>query len=150
LHAAWHSAGPEETTPVLSQGQAGRLAAAAIMTVTAEPGAPVCLELALDPAALTVIANASTQAAHWLRLADASLKPLPTQPGLLVLARGDSYIALIGGETAPDPSMRMAAARFIHLRDYFNADKLAEALLLELQGGKVNPPRLGVLVVECR
>ena len=148
LHVAWRSAGPQESSPVLSQGQAGPLAGPAALAVSAAPGGPVCLEAALDPAALTAAATVSGSVSHWLRLADASLRPLPDQSGMLALARGDSYVALVSSAPELDPAMRMAAAHFIHLRDYFNADKLASALLGELAAE--NGPGLGVLVVECR
>ena len=146
LQVAWRSAGPQENRPALSQGMEGPPAGPAALKVDAAPGGPVCLEAALDPAALTVEASTSGGVAHWLRLADASLRPLTAQSALLVLERGDSYVALVTGDASLDPSVRMAAARFIHLRDYFNADKLAVALLLELENGR----GLGVLVVECR
>ena len=146
LHVAWRSAGPQENSPVLSQGKEGPLAGPAALVVTASAGGPVCLEAALDPAALTAAASISAGVSHWLRMADASLRPLPARSGLLALTRGDSYVALVTGEAQPDPAQQMAAARFIHLRDYFNAEKMAEALLLELEA----ETGLGVLVVECR
>ena len=146
LHVAWRSAGPQENSPVLSQGTAGPLVSPAALVVSAAPGGPVCLQAALDPAALTAAATVSGGVSHWLRLADASLRPVPDQSGLMVLARGDSYVALVSSAPEPDPAQRMAAARFIHLRDYFNADKLASALLEELAAEN----GLGVLVVECR
>jgi hypothetical protein len=146
LHVAWRSAGPPENKPVLSEGQTGPLAGPGTLAVCASPGMPLCLEVALDPFALTLAASAPAGVAHWLRLADASLKPLPARPNPLALARGDSYVALISGAGELDPEQRMAAARFVHLRDYFNADKLASALLMELH----TENGLGVLVVECR
>ena len=150
LHVAWRNAGPPEITPVLSQGQAGPAAGPTVLAVRASPGGRLCLEAALNPEALTAAVSALGGVAHWLRLADASLRILPAQTGPLVLARGDSYVALIRGAAEPDPAQTMAAARFIHLRDYFNADKLAAALLLELEDGNAGAPGLGVLVVECR
>jgi hypothetical protein len=150
LHVAWRSAGPTGNSPVLSQGQPGLLVSRATLAATASANGPLCLEAALDPLALTVSASASAGVSHWLRLADASLRPLPAESGPLVLARGDSYVALVSRAPEPDTALNMAAARFIHLRDYFNADKLASALLLELQDGQPTGPGLGVLVVECR
>jgi hypothetical protein len=148
LHVAWRSAGPQQSSPMLSQGSEGRLTGPTALAVRAAPGGPVCLEAALDPAGLTVAASIAAQASHWLRLADASLRPLTAQSGLLTLARGDSYVALVTSGAELDPAQRMAAARFIHLRDYFNAEKLASALLDELAAE--NGRGLGVLVVECR
>ena len=148
LHVAWRSAGPQENSPVLSQGRAGPLAGLAALSVGAAPGGPICLEAALDPAGLTIAASVHGGVSHWLRLADASLRPLPARSGLLVLARGDSYVALVRSAPEADPAQRMAAARFVHLRDYFNADKLANALLRELHAE--HGLGLGVLVVECR
>jgi hypothetical protein len=145
LQAAWRSAGLTENCPVLSQGQAGPLPGPTLLAVSVSPGGPQCLEITLDPITLTAAANAGEGVAHWLRLADASLKPLAARPALLKLARGDSYVAVISGAGELDLGQRMAAARFIHLRDYFNAEKMAAALLAELA-----EPRLGVLVVECR
>src|SRR5678809_239809 len=118
LHVAWRSAGPPEIAPVLSQGNAGRIADRAELVISAVPGGPACLEAALDPAALTAAASISAGVSHWLRMADASLRPLPARSGLLALTRGDSYVALVTGEAQPDPAQQMAAARFIHLRDY--------------------------------
>ncbi len=125
------------------------------------------LRLALDPAALTLHFVAQPGVLQYFRLADATLVPLPpaylpAQHGLipwqaqwhgprLALAAGDAYIALSPGAAhlADSP----AIARFLHLRDYFNAEKLAEALLahlLDLASDRPLPEAVTVLVVEAR
>jgi hypothetical protein len=125
------------------------------------------LRLSLDPASLTLHAAAQPGVLHYFRLADATLVPLPPEhpPALhrlirwqahwhgptLHLAAGDAYIALSPGAARVADSP--AIARFLHLRDYFNADKLAEALLahlLELAGANPLPEDVTVLVVEAR
>ena len=105
---------------------------------------------------------------HYFRLADATLIPLPPEheatrhkPGRLPggrpqgsplqFAAGDAYIAVSpgAGRLADSPGI----ARFLHLRDYFNAEKMAEALLahlLELAGTDEIPEDVTVLVVEAR
>jgi hypothetical protein len=88
---------------------------------------------------------------QYLRLADARVKPLPPDPAPLQFTAGDTYIALSPGalQVADSP----AIARFIHLRDYFNAETLAAALLNHLLGlgGAARPPAdLTVLVLEAR
>jgi hypothetical protein len=87
-------------------------------------------------------------------LADATLKSLEPAPAPIQLAPGDAYVAVITGWAPLTPAARLAAARFIHLRDYFNADKLAAELLkhlLEDAGALDQPlPALGALVIECR
>ena len=61
-------------------------------------------------------------------------------------AAGDAYVAALGSDGA---TAGPAIARFLHLRDYFNAQRLAEALgahIAELAGGAA----VTVLVVEAR
>ena len=106
------------------------------------------LRVAVDPATATLTAtNADGAALHYWRYADATLKPLPATPPPLTLARGDAYIAVARGD--PPAANSPTIARFLHLRDYFNAQRLAEALLAHLAeaGGVAG---VGVLVVEAR
>jgi hypothetical protein len=109
------------------------------------------LSVAADPAALSVTATAAPGVLHYLRYADATLKPLLPSPPPLSLAPGDAYIAVAPGAVgAADGS---AIARFLHLRDYFNAERLAQALLahiVELAGEAVGVEYVTVLVVEAR
>jgi hypothetical protein len=96
-------------------------------------------------------ASATGGTLHYFRFADATLRPLPPAPPALPFARGDAYIALSPGalRLADAP----AIARFIHLRDYFNADRLARGLLefLGQQAGLAGfPEDVTVLVVEAR
>lgn len=123
--------------------------------------------LQADGEALSVHYSASPGVLHYFRLADATLIPLPPEhestrhmPGRaqgrpqgspLRFSAGDAYIAVSPGVARITDSP--AIARFIHLRDYFNADKLAEALLahlLELAGADQIPEDVTVLVVEAR
>lgn len=125
------------------------------------------LRLRLDPEALTLHFVAQPGVLHYFRLADATLIPLPPAhpPALhnplsrqahwhgptLTLAAGDAYIALSPGAARLADSP--AVARFLHLRDYFNAEKLAEALLahlFELAGDDPPAEAVTVLVVEAR
>ena len=88
---------------------------------------------------------------QYFRLADGAVKPLPADPPPLNFSPGDTYIAL--NLVALDLADSPAIARFLHLRDYFNAEKLADALLahlIELAGLDEPPPDLSLLIVECR
>jgi hypothetical protein len=134
-------------------------------------GFEVTLRVVLDPFRLTLVHAATPGVLHYLRLADATLIPLPpeyppsrhyltpdrdqSQGGPLELAPGDAYIALSPGiaRLADSPAL----ARFLHLRDYFNAEKLTRALLaqvVELAGAlgpAGQPPEdVTILVVEVR
>lgn len=121
----------------------------------------------LDPFRLTLMHAAQPGVLHYFRLADATLIPLPPaylpsrhellpdreqslgEP--LQFAPGDAYIALSAGLTHLTDSP--ALARFLHLRDYFNADNLTEALLAraaELAEGALPPEDVTALVVEAR
>jgi hypothetical protein len=123
------------------------------------------LRLALNLPALTLNFAAQPGLLHYFRLADATLLPLPPEhaparhklaPGLrheppLRFSAGDAYIAVSPGvaHLADSPAL----ARFLHLRDYFNAEKLCAALLAhleELAGGQPFPEAVTVLVVEAR
>jgi len=110
-----------------------------------------CLTVCLDPTNLTLTCAAIPETPHYFRLADATVKPLPPNPEPLTLAAGDAYLALTPGalQLADSPTM----ARFIHLRDYFNAEKLAAALLnhlIELASGETVIEDMTVLVIEAR
>ncbi len=114
-----------------------------------------CLTLFIEPAAalVRVHGRAPQHAAplHYLRLADATVKPLPPDPAPLHLLPGDTYLALTPGALALADSP--AIARFIHLRDYFNAEKMAAALLDHLlaQAGAAAPSDdITLLVHEAR
>ena len=130
-------------------GQTGPLAAPADITLWG--GAPLALlRLTLDPAAASLSAVAAGGCLHYFRLADATLRPLPPQAAL-ALARGDAYIALSPGalRLADSP----AIARYLHLYDGFNAERLAEGLLRHLaqESGQAEfPEDVTVIVVEAR
>jgi hypothetical protein len=99
-----------------------------------------------DPAALTLVAAARPPARHYFRLADATVKPLPPTPLLLHCLAGDCYVAVM--LATAEGSTSAALARFIHLRDYFNAEALARALLEHL--ADLDAASAGVLVIEAR
>jgi len=106
--------------------------------------------LLIDPAAATITASAASGGLHYFRLADATLRPLPAETAL-TLARGDAYIAVSSGarRLADSP----AIARYLHLHDGFNAERLAEGLLrfLAQESGQAEfPEDVTVLVVEAR
>jgi hypothetical protein len=110
-----------------------------------------CLAVCLNPTDLTLACAALPETPHYFRLADATVKPLPPNPEPFALAAGDAYIALTPSalQLADSPAM----ARFIHLRDYFNAQKLASALLnhlTELAPGESVVEDVTVLVIEVR
>lgn len=123
------------------------LEAPAQIALAQGPGGPRLLQVAADPATLTVTATAAPDVLHYWRYADATLKPLPPAPPPLGLARGDAYVAVAPG--AVNAADGPAIARFLHLRDNFNAQRLAEALgahIAELAGDAA----VTVLVVEAR
>jgi hypothetical protein len=114
------------------------------------PGTPL-LRLSIDPAAPALTALATGGALHYFRFADATLRPLPADPPALPFARGDAYIAVTPGalRLATGP----AIARYIHVRDDFNAEGLAQGLLdfLGEQAGPAGVPEdVTVLVIEAR
>ncbi len=109
------------------------------------------LDVWLEPEALTLRCAAADDAWHYFRFADSTLKPLPPRPEALAFSPGDAYIALTPGASKIADSP--AIARYLHLRDYFNADRLAEALLAhlaELAGTDEFPEDVTVLVIEAR
>jgi hypothetical protein len=108
------------------------------------------LQLGLDPAAGSMTARAAGGCLHYFRLADATLRPLAAEAAL-ALARGDAYIAVSPGalQLADSP----AIARYLHLHDSFNAERLAEGLLdfMAQESGQAEfPEAVTVIVVEAR
>jgi len=118
------------------------------------PEAFLCV--ALNASALILTCAAAEEVLHYFRFADATLKPLSDQPGPLAFAPGDAYIALSPGarrvvDSADD--VRHVVARFLHMRDDFNAEKLADALLdhlMEMAGVDELPEDITALVIEAR
>jgi hypothetical protein len=161
FHLAWRAL-DEPGRPSLEADHAPPLAppcplpAPTGLRVVPGPGALPVVTVAVDPASLSLLPAASPPALHYFRLADATVKPLPPAPPALTFDRGDAYVAVTPGTVAlaaDQPGGASAAlARFIHLRDYFNADKLAAALLEHAAalGGAQAAPGAGVLVIELR
>ena len=109
------------------------------------------VEFQLDPETLTLTCAARADLWHYFRWADGTLKPLPPQPEPLVFEPGDTYIALSSGARHITDSPTVA--RFLHLHDTFNAEKLAANLLAYLiENASVTPfpTAVTVLVVELR
>lgn len=105
----------------------------------------------LDPETLTVTGQAREGVWHYLRLADGTLKPLPAHPQPLAFEPGDVYIAL--SPSARHVTDSPTLARFLHLHDAFNAEKLAAALLahlIENAGEEAFIEAVTVLVIEAR
>jgi len=130
---------------------AGTLITAPEHLSVARGAAQSVLDVSLEPKTLTLCCAAAEGVWHYFRWADATLKPLPPRPEALAFSPGDAYIALTPGASRIADSP--AIARFLHLRDYFNADKLAEALLAhlaELAGTDEFPEDVTVLVIEAR
>lgn len=135
LHLAYRAAGedaPQLDSPYASPGVASQ---------PGHLGVSNTLQVAIDPARREVTAQAGPEALHLIRLADATTRPL---------APGDTYVAVVSGAGEVPGTLCPAAARFIHLRDYFKADTLASALLAHLQAEAAGAGSLGVLVIECR
>ena len=107
--------------------------------VLARSAAQPWLTLLIDPETSTLKCTAAEHDPpwHYFRFADATVKPLAPGPGSWHFAPGDTYIAVTPGarQIADSPQ----AARFIHLHDAFNADKLAGAAVatvdVDLSGG---------------
>jgi hypothetical protein len=143
--------------------------AVAETTVSVRAGAETLVAVDIEADPLCLVPLAAPGVAHYLRLADATLTPLPpehegmrhrlvtwqlarVQPGgpgtplRLPLEAGDAYIAVAGS-----PLDSPAIARFVHLRDYFNAERLADALRSELQNLAPHlAPATTILVIEAR
>ena len=100
------------------------------------------LNVNLQSAALALTATAHTEVWHCHRWADATVKLLPPTPAPLTLERGDTYVAVYPYTDGA------ALARFIHLRDYFNAEKMAEAVWAHAQENDIE--LWAVIVVEVR
>lgn len=132
----------------------------------AGPAASPSATLILDETEMTLSFHVQPGLLHYFRLADATLVPLPPAyppaqhavlpwqarwhgPTLHLLA-GDCYVLLSPGALAIADSPQVA--RFVHLRDYFNAEKLAQTLLAHLVETAPAPPAqpVTVLVVEAR
>ncbi|MBL8093093.1 MAG: hypothetical protein JNL73_02910 [Anaerolineales bacterium] len=130
------------------------------------------VDVQLDEATATIQPQAARGVFHYLRQSDATLIPLPPEhpedghklvawkldelgvrpghPFRLNLRRGDAYVAVTPG--AARLTDGTAIARFVHLRDYFNAERLAQALVDDVCGGRAGqiPAAFTVLVVEAR
>ncbi len=157
FHLAWRAAGGDAhlaATPAALAAPPYPLLEPTHLALTAHDS-PL-LTVLVSPAEARLTPAAEADVLHYFRLADATVRPLPPTPPALVCQAGDAYIAVTpaaarlaagqaGGASA-------AIARFLHLRDYFNADKLAAALLahlVEVAGG-AEVVGAGVLVVEAR
>jgi hypothetical protein len=139
--------------------------AVAETTVSVRAGAETLVAVDIEADPLCLVPLAAPGVVHFLRLADATLIPLPpehegirhrlvawqlarVQPGglgtplRLPLDAGDAYIA-VAGSSLDSP----AIARFIHLRDYFNAERLADALSHELRVLTPDPGADATLIV---
>jgi hypothetical protein len=130
--------------------QPGAVSAALTLALPA-PGPKTYLTLRLDPAAGALTTAANGGALHYFRAADASLRPLPLAPSSLSLTAGDAYIAV--APAAAQVAGSAVLARFLHQRDYFNAQRLAEALLAHLRrlaGDAGLADGALVLVIEAR
>lgn len=108
------------------------------------------VELQLEADRLTLTASAQAEVWHYFRLADGTVKPLPPRPEPLVFEPGDTYLAL--SPSAWQVTDSPTVARFLHLHDVFNAEKLAAALLGHLieNAGGILPETVTVVVVEAR
>lgn len=164
FNAAWRSlAGQHSTGEQVTEAWVDALRRI-ILRAGEAPGGPVW-RVQLNPAALQLDYWAAPGVLHYFRLADATLIPLPpehppakhflisgrdTAPPLQ-FAPGDAYLALSPGAARLTDSSTLA--RFIHLRDRFNAETMAQALLdylRELTGEEGLPADVTVLVVEAR
>ena len=157
FHLAWRAAGSEARLvaepDTLAAPPTPLLEPARLVLLASET---VFLSVSVNPATFSVAPAAHRETLHYFRLADATVRPLPPTPAALTLERGDAYVAVTpaGARLAETQTggASAAVARFIHLRDYFNADRLAEALLAHLGelGEGAEAAGAGVLVVEAR
>ena len=114
-------------------------------------GAPEFVEIQLEAETLTLTCSAQAGVWHYFRWADGTLKPLPPQPEPISFEPGDTYIAL--SPSARHISDSPSVARFLHLHDNFNAEKLAAGLLTHLIENADRLPfseEVTVLVIEVR
>ena len=132
-------------------GETGPLLAPVEVTLSGSAAPGACLvRMAIDPGSATLAASTTGGSQHYFRLAEATLRPLPAEAALS-FARGDAYIAVSPGARLLAASP--AIARFLHLRDGFNAERLAAGLLrfLGQESGQAEIPEdVTVLVVEAR
>jgi hypothetical protein len=137
-----------DTLAGLPPDLAAPLTAPLLLTLT-NANTPL-LTLHFDPAAAALTARAAPRVLHYYRLADATLKPLLPAPPVIRLAPGDAYLALSPGVRALADSP--AIARFLHLRDYFNAQRLAQATLHHLLADRAQPTPedITIVVIEAR
>ena len=136
------------------------------------PAPPMSLvDVLFDDPAGSLRTQATRGVFHYLRQSDATLIPLPPeatdvghklvpwrleelgvrldQAPTLSLRPGDAYVAVTPG--AAGLAEGTAIARFIHLRDYFNAERLAQALADDICGGRADlQAPFTVLVLEAR
>ena len=165
------------TEPVLRQPgriivQQGRSMKPDPHTGLIPPAPPMSLvDVSFDEAASSLRAQTMRGVFHYLRQSDATLIPLPPEAhevghklvpwrleelGLrvdqvpsLTLRPGDAYVAVTPG--AASLAEGTAIARFIHLRDYFNADRLSQALADDIRSGRGDPQTpFTVMVIEAR
>lgn len=130
-------------------------------------GFDIAWRAVLDPAGRSLAPTAQPGVLHFFRLADATLIPLPPAypparhaplPGRpeglgqpLRLAPGDAYVAVSPGAARLTDSPALAG--FLHLRDSFNAERLAAELAAHLDalaGAGLPPEDVTALVVEAR
>lgn len=104
----------------------------------------------LEPTASRLTVQAVPELWHYFRLADGTVKPLADMQEQFNCQAGDAYIAV--SPSAAQHTTRPALARFIHLRDYFTADKLATMVLEHIAENTEPTPAeaVAVLVVEAR
>ncbi len=136
------------------------------------PAPPMSLvDVSFDEMAGSLRAQTMRGVFHYLRQSDATLIPLPPeatevghklvpwrldelgvrvdQAPVLTLRPGDAYVAVTPG--AAGLAEGTAIARFIHLRDYFNAERLAQSLADDIRSGRGDPQApFTVLVIEAR
>jgi len=130
-------------------GQAGPVGAQTLIRLSnGRPREPL-LRVTLEPALDRLSATAARGSLHYSRLADATLRPLPALAEVS-FARGDTYIGLTPPAGLAEPP---AIARFLHMRDDFNAERLAEGVLdflAQESGASDFPLDVSVIVVEAR
>jgi hypothetical protein len=156
FHLAWRAASGPLVPHLRAEGDPlpalpGALTVPTRLVVLPGLDAAAVLTLEADPATLTLTATAAPAALHYFRLADGTVEPLPPSPVALAFSAGDAYLA-VAWAAGPPSDLSTALARFLHLRDYFNADKLAAAVLDHLAelSDSASTEGAGVLVIELR
>ena len=117
----------------------------------APPGtlfAEATLSIALNPQDFSLRVSGLPETIHYHRYADATLTPLPPTPPPFTLERGDCYLALSAGLLSITDAATIA--RFVHLRDYFNAEKLVQAIVREIEDMGEVTHDVTILVIERR